>query len=549
MKQNKNIINIVLLIIGLIVISFISDKFYKRFDLTQDHRYTMSEETKNIVNNIVEPVAIKVYLEGDFPPEFKRIQQETKQHLEELNALNENIKFRFINPKTKTQELIDKGLQPSRLSVQEDGKVSQAVIFPWALITYKNKTEKVSLLSNTNANSQEEQLQNSIENLEYEFSNALSKITSEKDKKIAIIRGNGELEDINLFSTLTKLGEYYRLAEFTLDSVTSSPQKSLSELLEYDMAIIAKPTERFTEEEKFTLDQFVINGGKTMWLIDKVHAEIDSLMLSGKMLAYNRDLNLTDLLFQYGVRINFNITKDLYCNTIRLASGNVGNQTQFQDFPWLYFPLVTSNNNNPISANIDPVLLKFPSSIDTLNNGIKKTIILQSSIHAKPVGTPVDVSLNEIAQKPNKESLDNGNQIFGVLLEGEFRSAYADRVNPFEISNSLKNSKPNKMVIVSDGDIIANEVFRGEPLDLSKDKWTNRPYGNIDFLLNATQYLLDDSGILKLRSKNLQIQFLNKEKAFQERGFWQMVNLILPLVILLVFGLLFNFIRKKKYTS
>ncbi|MEN8125841.1 MAG: gliding motility-associated ABC transporter substrate-binding protein GldG [Bacteroidota bacterium] len=549
MKGNKTIINIVIVIVGLIVINFIGDKFYKRFDLTQDHRYTMSDETKKIVDDIEDPIAIKVYLEGDFPAEFKRIQQETRQHLEELNALNKNINFRFINPKTKTKELIEKGLQPSRLSVQEDGKVSQAVIFPWALITYKNKTEKVSLLSNSTANSQEEQLQNSIENLEYEFSNALSKITSKKDKKIAVIRGNGELEDIFLYSTLKKLGEYYRLAEFTLDSVNYSPQKTLKELTKYDMAIIAKPTERFTEEEKFTLDQFVFNGGKTMWLIDKVHAEMDSLMLDGKMLAYNRDLNLTDQLFQYGVRINFNITKDLYSNTIRLASGNVGDQTQFQDFPWLYFPLVTSNNNNPISTNIDPVLLKFPSSIDTLKNGIKKTIILQSSIYAKPIGTPIDVSLNEIAQKTSKESLNNGNQIFGVLLEGTFKSAYADRVKPFQIPNSSLNNKPNKMIVISDGDIIANEVFRGEPIDLSKDKWTNRPYGNVDFLLNATQYLLEDSGILKLRSKNLQIQFLDKEKAFQERGFWQGINLILPMVILFIFGLLFNFIRKKKYTS
>lgn len=549
MAKNNSIINVIIVIVGLIAIIFFSNIFYKRFDLTQDHRYTLSEETKNIISTIEEPVAIKVYLEGDFPSEFKRIQQETKQHLEELNALNDQIRFRFINPLTKTQELIEKGLQPSRLSIQEDGKVSQEVIFPWALISYKNKIEKVSLLSNTTANSQEEQLQNSIENLEYQFSNALLKITSEKNKKIAVIRGNGELKNINLFSTLTKLGEYYRLAEFTLDSVNSSPQKTLKELLEYDLAIIAKPTERFSEKEKFTLDQFILNGKKSIWLIDKVHAEMDSLMLSGKMLAFNRDLNITDLLFQYGVRINYNITKDLYSNTIRLASGNIGNQTQFQDFPWLYFPLVISNNNNPISTNIDPVLLKFPSNIDTLKNGIKKTIILQSSTYAKPIGTPVDVSLNEIAQKPNKESLNNGNQIFGVLLEGTFKSAYADRVNPFELTNFIKKSKPNKMVVVSDGDIISNEVYRGEPLDLNKDKWTNKNYGNLDFILNTTQYLLDDSGVLELKSKNLQIQFLDKEKAYQERGLWQIINLILPVLILLVIGFTFNFFRRIKYTS
>ncbi len=550
MKNQNHSIKILIILTGLIIINILSYRlFYKRFDLTQDHRYTLSDETKNIVSKITDPMSIKVYLEGDFPAEFNRIQTETRQHLEELQALNDHINFKFINPKNKTKELIKAGLQPSRLSVQEDGQVSEAIIFPWAVINYKGKTEKVNLLSNAVAASQEEQLQNSIENLEYAFSNGLQKVSAKKHKKIAVIRGNGELGDIYLFSALKKLGEYYRLAEFTLDSVKNAPQKTLEELTGYDMAIIAKPTRGFTDEEKFTLDQFITNGGKTLWLIDKVYADIDSLMTTGKMLAFNRDLNLTDQLFRYGVRINYNITKDLYCSTIRLASGNTGKQTQYQDFPWLYYPLIIAHNDNPVTAHIDPVRLKFPSTMDTLRNGIKKTVLLKSSAFARPVGTPVEVALNEVSQKPTKAYLNDGNQIFGVLLEGEFTSAYADRVQPFSSKLIRKKSEYNKMIVISDGDVIANEVFRGEPTALDKDMMTGLPYGNLDLIMNSAQYLLDDSGILNLRAKKLKIRFLDKEKIYAKKQFWQMINLILPVLILLIFGFIFNYLRKRKYTS
>ncbi len=549
MFQKNKSAKILLVIIGLVLLNILANSFYKRFDLTQDKRYTLSVETINIVEQIEEPIAIKVYLQGDFPAEFKRIQLETTQFLEELAALNDNIKFRFVDPLNNTEELIKKGLQPSRLTVQEDGKLSEAVIFPWAVISYNDKIENVSLLSDAVAPTQEEQLQKSIENLEYEFANALQKITSEKNKKIAVLKGNGELKDIQLYSFLKKLGEYYKLAEFTLDSVENSPEKTLQELSNYDVTIIAKPSQTFSEKEKFTLDQYIMNGGKTIWLLDNVHAEMDSLMTTGKSMVFNRDLNLTDLLFHYGVRISYNITKDIYSSTIRLASGNVGNQTQFEDLLWHYFPLVIASNNNPITTNIDPVLLKFPSSIDTLQNSIAKTVLLQSSPFSKIVGTPTTISLEEIAENPTQEEYNNGSQIYGVLLEGEFSSAYATRVKPFDMKNFKSNGGSSKMIVISDGDIIANETFRGEPLPIDKDKWTNQPYGNAAFLMNAINYMTDDSGILNLRSKSLQIQFLDKKKAFEERTKWQFINVLLPLLFLAIFGFAFQFLRKRKYSS
>lgn len=548
MSRNKSSIKILIVLLLLVLVNYISSNYSERFDLTKDKRYTLSDETVSLVKSIDAPMQIKVYLQGEFPAEFKRIQMETNQFLEELNALNDLVRFRFIDPLSNTKALIEKGIQPSRLTVQEGGKVSEAVIFPWAIINYKDKEENVSLLVNSPAPSQEQQLQNSIENLEYEFASAIHKVIEEKTNKIAILKGNGQPEDIYQYSFLKKLGEYYRLAEFTLDSVEKQPVKTLNELLHYDLSIITKPSEAFSEQEKFTLDQYIMQGGKTLWLLDNVYAELDSLMLTGKSLAFNRELNLTDMLFQYGIRINYNVTKDLYSSTIRLASGNTGNQVQYQDFLWYYYPLIFSDNAHPITKNIDPVLLKFPSSIDTLRNDLKKTVLLSSSPLAKIIGTPSNIALNEIAAEPDKNSFKDANTIFGVLLEGRFSSAYGSRIMPFEYDQYKSKGADNKMIVISDGDVALNEILRGEPLPIDKDKWTSQRYGNADLLLNSVHFLLDDNGLMNLRSKSVQLQFLDKEKAYEERSYWQLINLLVPLILLFGFGWVFNFLRKKRHS-
>ena len=538
---------IALILILLILVNFISSKIYKRFDLTDDKRYTLSETTKSIVGNVTEIITIKVYLDGAFPAEFKRLQIETKQHLEELKAINKNIQFRFINPSKIGQELINNGLEPSRLQLQENGKLSELVIFPWAIISSKNKTEKVALLKDIFSNTQDEQLESSIQNLEYAFAKSIHKITTKKSKKIAIIKGNGELNDIYISDFLQKLNEYYFLAPFTLDSVENQPQKTLKDILEFDLAIIAKPTEKFTEKEKFTLDQFVMNGGKTLWLVDNVRAELDSLMSTGEALAYPRNLGLTDLFFNYGVRINADLITDLYCSEIPLATGNIGNKTQFNQFQWQYFPLLNSINNHPINNNIEAVNVKFANSIDTLKNEINKTVLLQSSKLSKPQGTPSIISLKSIAQKPNPSEYRNGNKPIAVLLEGNFKSAYNDRVKPFKIEKPRDHGISNKMVLIADGDIIANEISQGKPLELGVNKWTNQRYGNKEFLLNTVNYLLDDNGLINIRSKTIKIDFLNKQKAFEETRKWQLINIISPLTLLAVFGFFFNYAKRKKY--
>lgn len=547
--MNKKVKNSLLLLISLLVVNLCTQSFYKRIDLTADQHFTLSEASKKIISKVNETLFITVYLDGEFPSEFKRLQLETRQHLEELAAENAHIKIKFESPDQQLDALINRGMIPSKLTVEEAGKLSEAIIFPWAEISYQKKSTIVSLLSTTILSSQEEQLQNAIENLEYRFSNAINLITKTSQKRIAVITGNGELQDLYLYSFLSEVAKKYRLAKFTLDSVSENPQQTLKDLNSLDLAIIAKPTEKFTAKEKFTLDQFIANGGKTLWMIDNVHADLDSLMANGKMLAYPRDLNLTDLLFTYGVRIKTTLIKDLYAAKIPLATGNIGNQPQFQNLEWLYHPLVRGNKNHAITKNISPVRLQFASPIDTLKNNIRKTPLLVSSLLTQKIGTPNFIELTSIADKILETDYQSGNQLFAVLLEGNFNSAYKNRVKPFQTNLYKEQATNNKMIVIADGDIGKNQILKEQPFDLNKDKWTGQQFGNKDFLLNAVDYLLDDTGIIHLRNKTLQIKLLDKQKALKERLFWQFLNVILPLIILFVFGIVFNFLRNKKYAK
>lgn len=546
MNKQPNITKIALYFIGLLVINYIASTVYFRLDLTNDKRYTLSKQATKTLENIDQTVTINVYLEGDFPAEFKRLQVETKQLLEELKDANNLIKFKFINPLDISGKLIAKGLEPSQLSIQQNGKIAELIIFPWATVQKGKRVEKVSLLKDTNTQSQKEQLQNAIQNLEYAFVDAIHKVNSKKIKKIAVLKGNGELDDIYIADLLRKLGTYYHLAPFTLDSVAENPQKTLQKLKIFDLAIIAKPTKHFTEEEKYTLDQYITNGGKTLWMLDKAQAELDSLLLTGEALAYPRELKLTDLLFSYGIRINHNLAQDLYSAKIPLATGNIGNKIQYNQFPWQFYPVAISANNHPINKHIEPVVLKFASTIDLLKNDIKKTVLLQSSEYSKTVGIPSIISLTAI-KNIKKETFTSKNLPLGVLLEGEFKSAYSNRIEPFKINNPKKKSNPNKMIVIADGDIIANQITRGKPEKLGVDKWTGERFGNKEFLFNCVNYLLDDTGLLNIRNKKIDLKILDREKAYKERTFYQVLNIALPLFLLIVFGAVFGFIRKRKY--
>ncbi|MCD8405688.1 gliding motility-associated ABC transporter substrate-binding protein GldG [Tenacibaculum dicentrarchi] len=547
--MNKKLQYSTLAFFGLLLINYLSKSVYKRFDLTQDNRYTISKTSINLLDKLENTIFINVYLEGDFPAEFKRLQTETRQFLEELKALNSNVQFRFINPNNIRENLIKKGMMPSQLTVEEDGKLSEAIIFPWAEISSGKRTELVSLLPNTVAKTQEKQLQNAIEKLEYSFANAINNITTNQKQKIAVIAGNGELEDIDLYSLLSEVGKKYRLAKFTLDSVAKNPQKTIHDLTNYDLAIIAKPTQKFTEKEKFTLDQFISNGGKTLWMIDNNYSDTDSLYNTGKMLAFPRDLNITDLLFSYQIRINNSLIQDLYSAKIPLATGNTGNQAQFKHLNWFYHPLVNPNPNHPITRNIAPVRFRFTTQIDTLKGHIKKTPLFVTSVLTKKIGTPNFVELQSIAKQPKEKQYNSGPQLLAVLLEGDFNSAYKNRTKPFNTPLFKAKSTANKMVVIADGDIARNQILKGKPHDLSLDKWTGEHFGNKEFLINTIDYLLDDTGLINLRNKSIAIHLLDKQKAYTQKRFWQFINIGVPLILLALFGLGFRYFRKRKYEN
>ncbi|ULC60764.1 gliding motility-associated ABC transporter substrate-binding protein GldG [Flaviramulus sp. BrNp1-15] len=555
--MNKNLKHIVLLVIVLIAINFISSKVYKRFDLTSDKRYTLSESAINVVKDIESPIVVDIFLEGDdFPSEFRRLQKETKQLLEEFSAKNKNIIFNFINPleddttrERNIQQLTQRGLTPMQLSIQENGKSSQAIIFPWALASYNEQTVIIPLVKNKIGASQQDLVSNSVQHLEYAFADGFSKLIKPKKRKIAILKGNKQLDDKYIADFVKKLGEYYFIAPFTLDSVSKNPQKTLTDLRGFDLIISAKPTEQFTENEKFVLDQYTMNGGKSLWLIDAVVMEKDSLYNdAGRNFAISRDLNLTDFFFKYGVRINPVMVSTLYSAPITLAMGS-GSESQFQNLRWPYSPLAATSNNHPIVNNLNLVRFDFANQIDTLKNSVKKTILLESAPLTKLEGTPREINLNLVTKEQDPASFNKGNQTLAVLLEGEFNSAYNNLIKPFTLSEEKNKSVPTKMVVIADGDVIKNDVIRNTPQELGFDRWTGQTYGNKEFLLNTVNYLLDDDGLINIRSKEIAVAFLNQQKITSEKTKWQLINIALPMVLLGIFGFFFNYLRKKKYAS
>ncbi|RKS50473.1 protein involved in gliding motility GldG [Gillisia mitskevichiae] len=556
MKNLNKYKGLFIVIIALLVINNIASKVHSRFDLTQDHRYTLSPAAKTIIDKIESPIIIDVFLKGSFPPEFRRLQNETRQFLEEMSAYNSNVKFNFIDPLAEgddanavAQEFYELGMTPARISIMENGKASESLIFPWAIANFNNKTVKIPLLKNKLGTTDEERVNNSVQQMEYSFADAIGQLVQPKKKKIAIMRGNGEFGDAYIADFIKTIRQYYFVAPFTLDSVANYPNKTLEDLKEFDLIIEAKPTQAYSEKEKMVLDQYLMNGGKSLWLIEQTAMESDSLFnQSGSAFALPRDLGLNDFFFSYGLRINPALVNDIYSAPIILASGN-GNDTQFSPYPWFYSPLTTSPNSHPIINNIEAVKFDWANPIDILGNNIKKTVLLSSSPQSKIEGTPREISLNLINTRPDLSTYTAGELPMAVLLEGEFKSVYKNRVKPFELDVAIDNGKSTKMIVISDGDVIKNQLQKGQPVELGFDRFTGNTYGNKEFLLNAVNYLLDDSGLIDIRSKEISIAFLDSEKTAQEREKWQVLNLIIPLVLLGMGAFFFTYLRKRRYVK
>ncbi len=564
--ENKkiNLKNLLTIIGILVIVNFTGHFFFKRFDLTADKRYTLSQTSLNIIKEVKKPLYVDVFLEGNFPGAFKKLQTETQQLLEEFKAYNTNIIFQFVNPLDKEddrekimQKFYDRGLTPLNVTMDEKGKQTQEVVFPWAIVTYGNKSSKVPLFKNMMGASTAQKVVSSVQHLEYAFANAFNTVSKNREKKVAIIKGNGELHDILIADFLKSVRENYYIGPFTLDSVAKSPESTLKALQKYDLAIIAKPTEAFSDEEKQVLDQFLIHGGKTLWLVDQVNMEMDSLMSTGENLAYPRDLNLNDMFFKYGARIKPDLIKDILATPISLATGQEGSATQYTKFPWLYSPMiypiatVDKSKISPIVSNLDGIKFEFTTPIEILKNDIKKTILLQSSPYSKSIGTPTEVNLKMVEDRPEqKEFSGYGNLPVAVLMEGKFHSVYQNRILPFKENDYNSIGKNSKMIIISDGDVIKNQLDKNfQPLELGFDKWTNNLYANKEFMMNCVNYLLDDNGLINIRSKEVDLPILDSQKVSDEYLSTQILTIGVPLGVLLVFGLVFTIMRKRKYSN
>jgi ABC-2 type transport system permease protein len=573
-NRNRDLSALAIGILLIVLINFSASLLFERFDLTSEKRYSLSNASKELVKNLDDIVYVKVYLEGDFPASYKKLRDETREMLDEFRAYsNDNLDYEFINPaesgdekitKEIYQQLFKQGLQPTDLNEKTTDGFSNKLIWPGAIFFYKGKEIPVQLLKSKLGSNPVNMINSSIEGLEYEIANAIYNLTTELKPKIAFIDGHGELNKYEVASLSTSLAEFYSIDRIKLNgelySLTERTMKdSTQEFIvrpKYDAIIIAKPTHRFTEKDKFIIDQYIMYGGKVVWMIDPVFASMDSLRTSDVTMAIPQDLNLDDQLFTYGVRVNANLIQDLQSAPIPIVTGMVGNQPKTELYPWYFFPLLTPANSHPIVNNLNAVKGEFTSSIDTINKaGITKIGLLKSSQYTKVSSAPTRVSLSFLRFEPDQSQFNKGHQVAAALLEGSFESVFKNRVPPQILeANEIafrEKSKPNKMIVIADGDIAKNAVNprTNEYMALGLDRYTKQQYGNADFMLNVMNYMCNDNGLMSVRTKKFKIRLLDHTVIKDERVTWQIFNTVLPVGIMLLFGIAHFFYRKRKYTK
>jgi ABC-2 type transport system permease protein len=545
----------------LVLLGIISALTFTRFDFTKEKRFTISPVSRGIMDNLKTPVRIVVYLQGDnFPAGMKRLQRATRDMLSDLQAYTHNkLQFEFIDPIAVIKKLSDdeqkaaydslqaKGIVGQPNSVKTDNGVTQMLIFPEALVQFGNKEIAVNLLQSRIGLSDEEIYNNSIQNLEYAFSSAIKKITSGGKPIIAFTEGDHELTDLQLNDAMKSLSDGYETDRLNLKTVP------FNVLMKVKLLIIPKPDTAFTELEKFKIDQYIMRGGRVLWAIDQVNAELDSLRgHGGDQMSFPKQLDLDDQLFTYGIRINYDLIADMNCAQIPVSTGNVGGQAQIQMLPWLYYPIFIPLSKNPVVKNLDGIRSEFASSIDTLAiKNVKTTILLTSSPFNKKLSAPHIISLQALEQEPDPKQFRNAPKIVAVLQEGKFKSDFLNRPTPGGLTeqvSALSQSKPTKMIVISDGDVFKNQVGGdGSPYPLGYDHYMRQSFGNKNLLLNIADYMTDDSGLITLRTKEIQIRLLNRARIRSEKLYWQLINNIVPLALLLTFAIFQHYTRKRKY--
>ncbi|MBK6345193.1 MAG: gliding motility-associated ABC transporter substrate-binding protein GldG [Bacteroidales bacterium] len=570
--RRNNIVQLILALLIIILINVIGSFFYTRLDLTSEKRYSLSPSTKKLLLETDDIIFFRVYLDGEFPAGFKLLARSIREMLDEFRAYSDNIEYEFINPSSASnsktrgevfERLIQQGLQPTDINVRTKQGQEQQRIFPGVMVSYKGREIPLNLLADQLGAPPEAIINNSIQALEYNFTNTIRKLSNSNRPKIAFTYGHGELSLIETADIRYALSDYYTVERVkitgnvnALTSRKANNDGSFSIVNKYRAIVIAQPDSVFTEKDKFIIDQFVMQGGKVLWLIDPVFATMDSLQQATQTMGITQDINLNDQLYKYGVRLNSNLLMDINALPIPMVTGHMGNQPQFSFFPWYYFPVLTASSSHPVVNHLNAIRTEFISSIDTVGDpAIRKTILLTTSQYTRIALTPVMISLDLLSKDPNPEEYNQPPQPVAVLLEGEFESLFKNRLTS-EISEApelgfTEKVKNNRMIVISDGDIIKNQLRMNEgsliPLPLGYDRHTGQTFGNRDFILNCVNYLCDDEGLMSVRSRELRLRALDVTKARNQLLTWQLINILGPVLLVVLFGIVQFAIRKRKY--
>ncbi|MDD2964397.1 MAG: gliding motility-associated ABC transporter substrate-binding protein GldG [Bacteroidales bacterium] len=571
-NRRHNLVQLGLTLLIIVLVNFIGYQLFTRFDLTSEKRYTLSPATRDLLDKVDDYVYFRVYLEGEFPAGFKRLRNETREMLAQFRAYNKKIVFEFINPSATSdqkerekiyRQLVEQGLNPTDVKVKTNSGTETQLVFPGAIVTYRTESSSMELLQNQITTGPEQILNNSIQNLEYNIANTIRKLIARQKPKVGFVAGHGEMTEEHVYDFALALSEHYGLERVRINGridaltqrVTDSASGNVNIFNRYKAIIVAKPDSAFNEKDKFIIDQFVMRGGRVLWLLDGVNADMDSLKNKPTAIALAKELQLDDLLFRYGARVNYNLLQDAQCLPIMMVTGNIGNQPQFNMMPWPYFPLFNpAPVPHPISNNLNAIKAQFASSIDTVSApGIKKTILLTTSDYTFIQPTPAIIDLSIAGKQPDPSLFNKKRVPVALLLEGKFKSLYANRMPP-AIANDreigfMEEGRETAMIVVADGDVARNQFDRktGAPMPVGYDQDTRQTFGNRDFLLNAMDYLVDDNRLITIRSREVKIRLLDRKLIEEEKLKWQLINVATPVGLVLLAGLLITWLRKRRY--
>lgn len=561
-NKRRDVIALLSLAAIIIMLNFVGRFYFKRFDLTSEKRYTLAESTKKLLEGLDDEVYLKVYLNGDFNPGFTRLKSEAKEILDEFRAYSNNqVQYEFITPgegltREETtnieRQLYEKGLIPEEITQRGKDKTTQTLIWPGAILSYKGKETVWQIFTRqTPGIDMETSINNSVEELEYSLTNSIRKLQRTKKAEVTFIQGHHELDTVFQYNFMRALSEYY-----TVNMTEITPGRELRALKGSDAIVITKPDSAFTDKEIYIIDQYIMKGGKVLWLLDPVLTNLDSLR-TGFTMGISNTLNLEEMLYKYGVRLNSVLVQDMQCGFLKINTGFQKGQPKFEMLPWVYSPLVLPELDHPIVKNLDLIKFDFLSTLDTIASarGIKKTILLKTSKYTRTQPTPARISLAIAKMKLKESQFINSYQPVACLLEGEFTSFVENRLPAKLLSDTnfkhIDHGKATKMIVVADGDVARNDYNRntGQVYPLGYDRNTGQVFANKTFLLNCVNYLLDDEGMLQLRSREVKLRLLDKKKINLQRHKWQFINVAVPLLLVIGFGVLQFYIRKRKYST